>query len=130
MEQMEIFWQSKKYHFLPLLMYSNGNFTHILYQTKHFSSGKTEIFQDHFLTTIFLLRFRNTLHKRHLVSLVYIDKNGGTILKFDSSKACLLKHSFIDQFKQSESKVRVSNLQMIIKITVSFKQKTENLSLN
>ena len=45
------------------------------------------------------------------------------MLKFDSSKACLLKHSFIDQFKQSESKVRVSNLQMIIKITVSFKQK-------
>lgn len=67
MEQMEIFWQSKKYHLLPLLMYSNGN----LYQTKHFSSGKAEIFQDHFLTTIFFLRFKSSLHKRHLVSLVY-----------------------------------------------------------
>lgn len=127
MEQMEIFWQSKKYHFLPLLMYSNGNFTHILYQTKHFSSGKTEIFQDHFLTKIFLLRFRSTLHKRQCP--YYIAKNSGTILKFDSSKACLLKNSFIDQFKQSESRVRVPNLRMIIKITVSFRQKTENLSL-
>ena len=51
-------------------------------------------------------------------------------MKFDSSKACLLKNSFIDQFKQSESKDRVSNLQMIIKITVPLNKKTENLSLN
>ena len=35
MEQMEIFWQSKKYHLLPFLMYSNGNYI------PHFISNKT-----------------------------------------------------------------------------------------